>query len=157
MVDKSDATKLKRKLREVPDEAVLVIEEEIEEVEVVEEVSVIEEDEEGSVIEVIEEVEVVEEGSVIEEDEAVEEVSEEVTEVEVVPRRPFSKVTGVPKKKNVASVSVDKVVMLVLLFRFDRFARLVFALTINQSTSFFPYPQGSDSLPKLNRILHLLL
>jgi len=99
MADKFDATRLKRKLREVPDEAVLVIEEEIEEVEVVEEVSVIEEDEEGSVIEVIEEVEVVEEGSVIEEDEAVEEVSEEVTEVEVVPRRPFSKVTGVPKKK----------------------------------------------------------
>jgi len=97
MADKFDATRLKRKLREVPDEAVLVIEEEIEEVEVVEEVSVIEEDEEGSVIE---EVEVVEEGSVIEEDEAVEEVSEEVTEVEVVPRRPFSKVTGVPKKKS---------------------------------------------------------
>jgi len=128
MADPFDATRQKRKQRVVPDEAVLVTEEEIEVVEVVlavvgevEEGSVIEEIEEGS--EVIEAVEEGEEGSVIEVVEAVEVVSE-VTEVEVVPRRPFFKVTGGSLKCCSQSISLDKLLMLVLLFRFDRFARL---------------------------------
>jgi len=113
MADKFDVIRQKRKQREVPDEAVLVIEEEIEVVEVglavvevVEEGSVIEEIEEGS--EEIEVVEEVEEGSVIEVDEADEAVSEEVTEVEAVPRRPSFKVTEGSLKCCSQSISLDK-------------------------------------------------